>query len=180
MEETAQKVPVKKKGTEKEPVAQSAEHVLGSLRSEVDRLFDEFSAGWPFFHFRRRILDFEPFRRIEMAAAGRAPVVDVVENDKEYQLTAELPGLEEKDLEVTVSGNLLTIRGTKEEAEEIKESDYFVSERRYGSFERSFPLPASVDRDKIKAKLKSGVLTLALPKLPEAHKKRKKIAVQSS
>jgi HSP20 family protein len=107
------------------------------------------------------------------------PAVDVVEKEKEYQLLAELPGLDEKDVEVSVADDILTIKGEKKEEKEEKAKNYYVSERRYGTFQRSFQLPAGVDAEKIEANFQKGVLTVTLPKAPEALKKEKKIAIKS-
>jgi HSP20 family protein len=106
-------------------------------------------------------------------------VVDVVETEKEYQITAELPGLSEKDVEVVVADEILTIKGEKKEEKEEKAKNYYLSERRYGAFKRSFQLPSGVDADKIEAGFQNGVLTLTLPKTPEAQKSEKKIAIKT-
>ncbi len=93
---------------------------------------------------------------------------------------AELPGMDEKNIEVKLSNGSLTIRGEKQEDKEEKKKDYFVQERRFGSFERTFGLPEGVDREKIEASFKKGVLTVKMPKTPEAQKGEKKIAVKSA
>ena len=149
----------------------------GSLRSEVDRLFDRFSGAFGFPAMRRM---FEP----EPAASGMtgftfaAPVVDLSEDDTSYKITAELPGIEAKDLDVSVSGDLLVIKGEKRHEQERKDKTYHFSERSYGSFQRAFALPDGVDRDKIAADLSKGVLTVTLPKTAEAAKPAKKIQVK--
>jgi HSP20 family protein len=119
----------------------------------------------------------EPFGRRELTW-GRAPVVDVAERENEYEITAELPGMEEKDIELTVSDDVLKIRGERKEEKEEKNKDYHISERRYGSYQRSFRLPEGVDDSKIEAKFKNGLLTVTLPKTAEAQKKSKKIEVK--
>ena len=108
-----------------------------------------------------------------------APVVDVVEKEREYQVSAELPGLEEKDVEVSVADDMLTIKGEKKEEKEEKAKNYYLSERRYGAFQRSFRLPPGVDSAKIEANFQKGVLTVTLPKTPEAQKKEKKIEIKT-
>ena len=108
------------------------------------------------------------------------PAVDVAEKDKEYEITAELPGMDESNIEVKLSNGMLTITGEKKEEKEEKKKDYYLSERRYGSFERSFQLPEGVDADKIEAKFTKGVLKVVLPKTAEAQKSVKKIAVKAS
>lgn len=108
------------------------------------------------------------------------PAVDVTETDKAFEIAAELPGMEEKNIEVSVSDGVLTIKGEKQEDKEEKKKDYYLSERTYGSFQRSFEVPKGVDLDKIEASFKKGVLTVTLPKTAEAQKAEKKIAVKSA
>ena len=108
------------------------------------------------------------------------PAVDVVESEKAYEITAELPGMDEKNIEVKVAEGGLTIKGEKQEEKEEKKKDYYLHERHFGSFERSFDVPESVDADKIEASFKKGVLTVTLPKKPEAQKPAKKIEVKAA
>jgi HSP20 family protein len=108
------------------------------------------------------------------------PAVDITESDKAYEVTAELPGMDEKNVEVKVAGGNLIIMGEKQEGKEEKKKDYYLSERHFGSFERRFRLPKGVDVEKIEASFKKGVLTVNLPKKPEAQKPEKKIAVKAS
>ena len=150
-----------------------------SLRREVDRLFDDFSGGMWRSPFGRSFFDIEPFRRTE-AAFGVVPAVNVTQTDKGYEITAELPGMEEKDVDVKLANGVLTIRGEKRDEKEEKNKDYYVRERSFGSFERSFQVPEDVDADKIGASFKKGVLTVTLPKSGEAQKAEKKIEVKAS
>jgi HSP20 family protein len=145
------------------------------FRQEMDRLFEDFERGWP---WRHSMFSVEPFWRQE-ATRSAAPAVDVAETDKVYELTAELPGLTEKDIEVKLINDELTVRGEKQEEKEEKEKDYYISERRYGKFERSFRLPEGVDSDKIEASFQNGVLKVTLPKTLEAKKVEKKINVRA-
>ncbi len=156
--------------------AQEARQPFESLRHEINRLFDDFGWGsWQPF----RLFAGEPlFRRAVTRAT--TPAVDVVESDKAYEITAELPGIDEKNIEIKVTDASLSIKGEKQEAKEQKEKGYYVQERHYGSFERSFELPESVDPDKIEANIKNGVLTVTLPKRAEAQKPAKKIEVKSA
>ena len=108
------------------------------------------------------------------------PAVDVTDSEKAYQITAELPGMDEKSIEVKVTDGYLTIKGEKKEEKEEKEKDYYLRERHFGSFERSFNVPESVDLSKIEATFKKGVLTVALPKKAEAQKPEKKIEVKAA
>jgi HSP20 family protein len=151
--------------------------VWHSFRSEMDRLFDRFGGfGLPAF---RRIFDMEPAWPSDTSFSFTAPAVDVTEDDKGYKITAELPGLEEKDIDVTVSGDMLTLKGEKHYEKEEKDKNRYMSERAYGSFQRSFILPDGVDRDKIGADLAKGVLTITMPKTAAAQKPQKKIAVKA-
>jgi HSP20 family protein len=150
---------------------------FGALRREIDRLFEDFDLGSRM-PFRRALQDMEPFWRRDMT--WTAPAVDMVEKDKEYELTAELPGMDEKDIELKIGNGMLTIKGEKQEQREEKKKDFFLSERRYGSFHRSFRLPEGVDADKIAATVKKGILTVTLPKTAEAQKPEKKIEVKAA
>jgi HSP20 family protein len=94
--------------------------------------------------------------------------------------SAELPGMDEKDIEVKVSNGTLTIKGEKKEEKEERDKDFYLSERRYGSFARSFEVPAGVDPAHIEARFAKGVLTVTLPKSPEAKQNEKKIEVKAA
>jgi HSP20 family protein len=175
MAETSSNVPVQ---TEKSASAPQVWQPFDRLRREVDRLFDDFDGGFWRSPFRRSLFDFEPFRRAEVAFA-KIPAVDVTETDQGYEITAELPGLDEKNIEVKLANGVLTIKGEKQDEKEEKKKDYYLHERSFGSFERSFRVPDGVDGDKIVASFKKGVLTLTLPKSAEAQKAEKKIAVKA-
>ena len=99
------------------------------------------------------------------------PSVDIVEKDNEIFITAEIPGIDQKDLEVDLSGAVLTIKGEKKEEREEKGENYHRVERTFGSFSRSFTLPCEVQEDKVEAKYKDGILFLALPKAESSKKK---------
>ena len=104
------------------------------------------------------------------------PAFDITENEKEYIVTAELPGIDPKEIDVTLTDGILSVKGEKKEEKEEKEKDYHRVERRYGSFHRSFRIPGEVKSDKVDANFKDGVLRLTLPKAEEA--KPKKIEVK--
>ena len=144
------------------------------MRREMDRMMDIFGG-------RSRML---PDRFFDFDTASQpvvtVPAVDVTEKEKAYEITAELPGLAEKDVEVKVANGALTIKGEKREEKEEKEKDYYLSERRYGSFSRSFRLPEGVDADRIEASFAKGVLTISLPKTAEAQSKEKKIEIKAA
>lgn len=174
----ATKMPVK---TEKSvaPAPKAGEWApFEGLRREIDRLFDEFHPfGWRL-PTARSIFDIEaPRLRGEWAVA---PAMDLVEKEKEYEITAELPGIDEKSVEIKVANRALTIKGEKTEEKEEKQKDYYLSERRYGSFQRSFALPDGIDADRIEARFAKGVLTVTLPKTADAQKAEKKIDVKAA
>ncbi len=146
-----------------------------ALRNQVDRLFEDFAAE-DFWH-----RPFRPLPGFEEARKFVArPAVDVTQNDKAYEIAAELPGLDEKNIEVNVANGGLTIKGEKKEQKEEKQKGYYLAERRYGSFERYFGLPDGVDAEKIEASFKNGVLKVTLPKTAEAQKPAKKIEVKAA
>jgi len=177
MTNVATKVPVNTEKTESaKPHPEN--RPLDTLRRQVDHLFDDFQRGYWHLPFRRSVLDVEPFWRGEVAFSA-VPAVDIVENDTGYTVTTELPGVAESDIEVKFSEGTLTITGEKREEKEEKKKDYFLSERRYGSFKRSFRVADGIDADKIEATFKNGVLTVTLPKTAEAAKKTKKIAIRN-
>jgi HSP20 family protein len=102
-----------------------------------------------------------------------APAIDMSEDEKVYKISAELPSIDAKDIDVSVSGDTLVLRGEKRQVKEEKDKNYHFSERAYGSFQRSFQLPSTVDRDKLAADFSKGVLTITLPKTAEAQKPQK-------
>jgi HSP20 family protein len=152
-----------------------------TLRREVDHLFEDFDRDFWRTPFRnaRSLFDIEPLWRRDMSL-GEVPAVDWVDKGDAYETTAELPGLDDNDIEVKLANGGLTIKGEKQQEKEEKEKDYYLHERRFGAFERSFRLPEGVDADKIEATFKHGVLTLTLPKTPEARTAEKKIAVKTA
>jgi HSP20 family protein len=173
------KLQIKAEEKKGQPAPVSEWRPFETLRREVDRLFDNFGGGfWPS-PFRRSTFDIEPFWRRETAWTA-VPAVDVAESEKGYEITAELPGMDEKNIEVKLVNGTLTIKGEKQEEKEEKKKDYYLNERRFGSFERSFAVPESVDETKIEAPFKKGVLMLTLPKKAEAQTPAKKIEVKAA
>ena len=166
-------VPVEVKKTS--PAQTNVPDVWHSFRGEMDRLFDRF--GFPSL---RRMFDIEPSWRSASSFGFAAPAIDMSEDERAYRISAELPGINAKDIDVSVSGDTLVLKGEKRQEKEEKDTNYHFSERSYGSFQRSFQLPSSVDRDKVAADFSKGVLTITLPKTAEAQKPVKKIAVRSS
>lgn len=147
-----------------------------SLKKEVDRLFEDFGDDF----WRRPFRSLGRFERTWPSRLTATPPVDVSETDRAYEITAELPGLDEKNIEVNVAHGGLTIKGEKTEEKEEEKKDTYVCERRYGSFERYFDLPEGVDADKIEATFNKGVLKVTLPKTAEAQNPAKKIEVKAA
>jgi len=179
MAEAANKSPVKSEEKAPGMPTPQVRQPFEALRHEVDRLFEDFDRDFWRTPFRNSMFDVEPFWRRQLAGAA-TPAVDVVEKDNAYEITADLPGHDEKDVEVRLSNGNLTIKGEKREEKEEKKEDYYLKERHFGSFERMFRVPDGVDADKIEAKFNKGVLTVTLPKKPEAQKPSKKIEVKAS
>jgi HSP20 family protein len=161
----------------------------GSLRSfDEDRSFGDFRAEMDSLHrsIDRLFADawggtFAPSLLSETWTTGKiAPRLDVVDDDKAFRVTVELPGMTDKDVAVTVDDRTLTIRGEKKEEKEKKEKDVFRRERAYGSFRRTIELPGDVDAAKIEATFKDGVLTIDLPKTKEAQERVKQIPVKAA
>lgn len=179
MVESATKLPIKTEGKQKETgVGHPSHHPFESLRREMNRLLDEFDRPWAA-PFGRGMFDIEPFWQRDWSWTAN-PAVDIVEHEKNYEITADLPGFDEKSVEVKISNGNLVIKGEKKEEKEEKRKDYFLQERHFGSFERSFRIPESVDAEKLEASFKKGVLTVTLPKKPEALKPEKKIPVKAA
>ena len=132
----------------------------------MERRFDEMF-GRPFLP--------AAWRRLPLEERGWAPSIDVFEKEDKFVVKAELPGMNEEDIDVSVVGDMLTIKGERKSEKEVKEEDYYCCERSYGSFLRSIALPSTVDSKKIEAIYEDGVLEVSLPKAPEV--KTKKVAV---
>jgi HSP20 family protein len=143
---------------------------LFNLRDQFDRMFDNMMSGWP-----------TPWRdapRLDMGGFDFAPRVDTAETDTAYELTAELPGVDEKDIKIALEDNVLSISGEKKAEREEKKKDYVMSERSYGSFKRAFTLPDNVDPEKIAAKFEKGVLKVTLPKTAPSPAKQREIPIK--
>lgn len=149
------------------------------LRRQMDRLFDEFTRNLPFGGFQATGSSGMP--DVFGAGFGVVPVnFEVSEGEKDIEISAEVPGMEEKDINVEVAGGLLTISGEKKSESETSDKNVYMSERSYGSFRRSFRLPETVDADNISAKFDKGVLKVSVPKKAEAQSKTRKIDVKSA
>ena len=153
--------------SEMEPRRVEEEPFFG-IQRRMNRLFDEFFN--------------EPFGLAPMREFGQnfMPRVDVYEDEKEMRVTAELPGMDEKDIDITLDREVLTIRGEKSSETKEENGQYHRIERSYGSFERQIPLSMEVDANKVDAEFKKGVLTITLPKPVEATSRVKKIAVKKA
>ncbi|MDH3689425.1 MAG: Hsp20/alpha crystallin family protein [Gammaproteobacteria bacterium] len=138
-------------------------HPLATLRHEAENVFDRFSRGWQ--HFRSMI---------------NRPRADASESKDDYEISMELPGMDEGDIELTMADGVLYMRGEKRHEYEERDRDYYVMERAYGVFRRAFQIPDDVDSEKIHAKFGKGVLTISFPRSIVAKKNRRKIRVKAS
>jgi HSP20 family protein len=151
----------------KRAVEVRSEGPLGWLRDEIDRVFDDFSFNRPM----RSVFAFPGF-------SGEAkPAVELVEKGNGYLMTVEVPGIEEKDIDVELAEGVLTISGEKREETETKDSGYIINERSYGAFRRQLTLPADVDPNTLEAKVRNGVLRLEMKKDKKAESRSRKIAI---
>jgi HSP20 family protein len=142
----------------------SGHDMFSNLQREVDRVFLDFSRGVP---------SLSEFRRSAMSLK-----VNVSESETGIEVSAEIPGVEPKDIDVQLKDGILTIRGEKKEEKDERKKDFHLLERSYGMFERSFTLPAEVDAAKVEAAFDKGILKVTLPKLPAAQAKVQKIEVK--
>jgi len=138
------------------------------LHKDMDNLFGSLMRGF----------DAAPFQD-NTSLSQLTPRLDISETEKEYQVTAELPGVEEKDLDITLTKGLLTIKGEKKADKEEKGKNYHRIERTYGSFERSISLPQDADQQNVSADFNRGVLKVTVAKKPEAIPTTRKIEVKS-
>lgn len=156
---------------EKTPANDNAEapNALAKLQRDINNVFEDF------------------WNRVENGWNGRThpvgmfgPSTDVAETDKSVEIEVELPGMSEADIDISISGEAMTIRGEKKVAHEERRKGVYMSERSYGAFYRTIPLPPGVDTDKAEARFKHGVLTVTLPKSAEAQAKIKRIPVKAA
>jgi len=140
---------------------------LGELEA-LERRFDDI--------FSRPFLP-SIWRRIPMEERGWAPAIEVFDKEDKFMVKVEVPGIKAEDIDISVVGDTLTIKGERKAESEVKEENYYCCERSYGSFSRSIALPSNVDANKIEANYEDGVLEVSLPKAPEV--KPKKVAVSA-
>lgn len=138
---------------------------FGALRKEIDRLFEDFTKG------------FDLPAMTAGGGFGLVPDMDMHDGEKDVTLSVELPGVDEKDIDLSVSGQMITISGEKKSEKETKEGESVRRERSYGSFSRTVTLPFRIDGDKVKAKFAKGVLTVTVPKPEDAMRQAKKVPI---
>lgn len=147
---------------------------IGSLSTHfprIDDFIDQFNGSWPFLH--------PSFGNTDSTSVSLHPKVDIIEDEKSYSLSAELPGLVLDNINLEISDGILTLSGEKKtEKEEGKGSNYHMKERSYGFFKRSFSLPLGVEEDKIHADFKKGILHVSMPKSDKAQQKQRKISIK--
>ncbi|WP_372922659.1 Hsp20/alpha crystallin family protein [Roseovarius sp.] len=146
---------------------QAEKHPIAELQRQMNQAFEAFwgqgdrstsGGGWPF--------------------GGHTPRTDVVETDDSVEITVELPGMEQSDVEVSLAGDALTVSGVKKVESKEDKKGYYLSERSYGAFSRSIPLPPGVDSDKADATFRNGLLKVRLPRSSEAKSKSRKIEIK--
>lgn len=145
-----------------ELVNRQDERDVWSLHSQINRIFDDF------FHYPLASYNSE---------RGISPRMNFAETEKDYEITVELPGMAEKDIEITYHDGTLAIKGEKKEEHEEKDKGYFLKERSYGAFQRSISLPGKINVEGIKAEFKKGVLGISVPKASEEEAQIKKISI---
>ena len=149
------------------PVRREDEERLRTLQSDINRVFEDFWHGFS-----------APTWPAGFGASFEAmPPVEVSETDDEVEITAELPGMSEEQVDVTLSADMLKINGEKRSERDEKRQDYHISERSYGAVHRTIPLPSGLDLDQVDATFKDGVLKVRIPKTEEARSEVKRIAV---
>jgi HSP20 family protein len=135
------------------------------MQDRINRMFDEFFRGFSLVPWGEERMEW-------------LPLVDVSETDEAVHVTAELPGIQAKEVDISLTDDLLTIRGEKKSEKEEKKRDYHRVERSYGLFTRTVRLPAAVDADKVEATFKDGVLAISMPKREEAKTRKVKVEVK--
>ncbi len=148
------------------PRERSLPSVFGRLRDEIDQLFDDITVPRPM----RTMFHLAP-------GMGMHPALELQDRKDHYRLAAELPGMEEKDIDIELSDGVLSISGEKRDQSEEKSGDYLMRERSYGSFRRRLTLPGDIDPDSVEAKYRNGVLTVRIGKDRQAAERVRKIAV---
>jgi HSP20 family protein len=160
------------------------------MTKESKELVKKEGNGWPMMVMRDMEKWFEDmagrpfpllrplFRYSEMEEMTMAPSVDIFEDKGDVVVKAELPGIKKEDIDITLTEDTITISGEKKKEEEVKKKDYYRCESSYGSFTRTFTLPSEVQTEKVKSKMKDGVLEIRIPKTEEAKKKEVKVKIE--
>lgn len=152
------------------PERRDDDHPFYSLQRQMNSLFDDFFTGF----------DITPRGFAAGGFGGFMPSIDVKESEKEFTIRAELPGVDEKDIDVTVANDAVTIKGEKKEEKEDKGKNYYYMERSYGSFNRVIPLAAETEAGKAEASFKNGILNITIPKSSSAKAKGTKVPIKTT
>lgn len=145
------------------------------FRSEMDRIFDRFFRGFELEPFHR--FGLESVKDSDLLVGCVRPRVNVTEDSDAIKITAELPGMDEKDIELFVTSDSVSLKGEKKQETEEKHGEHYCLERAYGRFERTIPLPSEIHTDRVEAVYKKGILTITLPKTEEAKSQWKKVPI---
>jgi len=175
--ETQSTVPVTQNNARQQPDQLSsgqefAQHPIAQLHRDIDQIFENAFRGFPMPGFNRSWFN------QGLAPKAFQAKLDVSSDDKHYHIHVEMPGLEEKDIQLELQKGVLTIRGEKKEESETKDRHFYRTERRYGSFQRVLALPEDVDTDAISATMKNGLLEISLPRTATAINERKSIPIK--
>jgi len=174
----ATKLPIRTQSSDAPGLGFRSWNPFETHQHEMDRLIDDLGGGaWPLLA-RRVPMGSEPRWFAGPRFPMPNPAMDVTESDIAYEIVAELPGMDEKNVDVTLANGVLTIKGEKKEEREEKKKGYYLSERSFGAFARSLRLPDGVDAAKIDATFKNGILNITLPKTAEAKQSEKKITIK--
>ncbi|MBU0943209.1 MAG: Hsp20/alpha crystallin family protein [Proteobacteria bacterium] len=146
---------------------------VGQIQQEMEQLFNNFLKG-----FEQRGFGTEKFFTDSLTDGLFKPTLDIGATEKEYAISVEVPGIDQKDITLEISNNILTIRGEKKQEHEEKQKDYYRIERSYGSFQRILSLPEDADQDAVKANFKNGILTITLPRNAVPQSKIKQIEIK--
>lgn len=149
--------------------------VFSAMRDEMDRVFERFERGWPLLPGL-----FGRGGAVSGERGGMMPALDIRDDGNAVVVEADLPGVDDKDVTVTLANGMLTIKGEKKAERKEEKDNYYMSERSYGSFQRSIALPDTIDEDKVEAHFEKGVLKVVAQKRPEAVKAERKIEIKSA
>jgi len=165
----ADEITMAKRPGERTDLSDYLREPINRLRSEMDRMFDEFPARFPVARFGTRYL-----------ASIPVPAIEMTETESDYRVSVEVPGIRHEDIDLSIEEDMLVLKGEKRDEREEKERDYSISERSYGSFERRVSLPQDALADGIEANTDNGVITIVIPRNQEASTERRRIKIQSS